>query len=215
MAPEQLDAVAAIVRERVVPALDQWEAAVVDGGTDVGVMRIMGQAHDATGASFPLIGVAAAGTVVIPDEPGPTAGAAELEPHHTHVVLVPGNSWGDESLWISQVATVIAGEHPSATLVTNGGEITYEDVSHSLRAHRPVIVLAGTGRTADAIAAAAAGAADDLRAVQLAASPLVRIVHLDDPDAVASALEAALAPGRTTDGSGSSPSEGGEACERL
>jgi hypothetical protein len=123
---------------------------------------------------------------------------AELEPHHTHVVLVPGDSWGDESPWLSEVATVVAGEHPSATLVINGGEITYEDVSHSLAAGRPVIVVAGTGRTADAIAAAAGGAGDDVCAARLAASPLVRIVRLDDPDGVALALEAALDPDRTT-----------------
>lgn len=205
MAPEQLDAVAVVVREHVVPALDQWEAAVVDGGTDVGVMRIMGQAHDAADARFPLIGVAAAGTVAIPDEAELTTGGAELEPHHTHVLLVPGNTWGDESPWISEVATVVAGQHPSVTLVTNGGEITYEDVSHSLEANRPVLVLAGTGRTADAIAAAAAGAGDDRRAMQVAASPLVRIVRLEDPSGVASALQAALGSGRSTADPGKSP----------
>jgi SLOG in TRPM, prokaryote len=204
MTPEHLDAMAALVRERVVPALDRWGAAVVDGGTDAGVMRVMGQAHDAAGVSFPLIGVAAAGTVVVPDAAGSTADAAELEPHHTHVVLVPGDSWGDESPWLSEVATVVAGKYPSATLVINGGEITYEDVSHSLAAGRPVIVVAGAGRTADAIAAAAGGAGDDVRAARLAASPLVRIVRLDDPDGVASALEAALGPDRTTAVSGGS-----------
>jgi hypothetical protein len=205
MAPEQLDAVAAVVREHVIPALDQWQAAVVDGGTDVGVMRIMGQAHDSADARFPLIGVAATGTVAIPDEAELTAGAAELEPHHTHVLLVPGNTWGDESPCISEVATVVAGQHPSVTLVTNGGEITYEDVSHSLAANRPVIVLAGTGRTADAIAAAAAGAGDDPRAIQLAGSPLVRIVRLDDPNVVASALQTAFGAGRSSADPGKSP----------
>lgn len=198
MASEDLAAIAALVRARVVPALDQWGAAVVDGGTDAGVMKVMGQAHDAAGASFPLIGVAAGGTVAAPDAAEAVADAVDLEPHHTHVVLVPGDSWGDESLWLSDVAQVVAGDHPSATLVINGGAITYEDIRHSLEAGRPVIVVAGAGRTADAIAAAAAGEGGDERATQLAASPLVRIVRLDDPDGVTSALEAALRPESVT-----------------
>jgi hypothetical protein len=49
-----------------------------------------------------------------------------------------------------------------------------------------VIVVAGTGRTADTIASVAAGqVAGDLandRAARLAASPLLRIVRMDDPD---------------------------------
>lgn len=195
VAPEHLHAMAVLMRERVVPRLDRWGAAVVDGGTDAGVMRAIGQAHSAAGANFPLIGVAAAGTVSIPDAEEPTADAVELEPNHTHVVLVPGDSWGDESPWVSHVATAVAGGHPSATLVVNGGEITYEDVAQSLTAGRPVIVVAGTGRTADAIAAAAAGQGYDVRAAQLAASPSVRVVPLNDPDAVTSAMEAVLSPG--------------------
>jgi SLOG in TRPM, prokaryote len=198
MTPEHLDAMATLMRERIVPVLDRWGAAVVDGGTDAGVMQVIGQARNAAGASFPLIGVAATGTVTVSDAAGPAADAAALEPHHTHAVLVPGNSWGDESPWLSEVATLLAGEYPSATLVINGGEITYEDISHSLAASRPVIVVAGTGRTADAIAAAAAGERHNVRATQLAASPLVDIVQLDDPDGVVSALESALRPGGTT-----------------
>jgi hypothetical protein len=87
----------------------------------------------------------------------PAPGAAPLDPYHTQVILVPGDTWGDESPWLSRVAAAIASGWPSVTLVVNGGEITYGDIEHSLEAGRPVIVLAGTGRTADAIAAAAHG----------------------------------------------------------
>jgi hypothetical protein len=196
MTPEHLDAVASLLRERVVPALDRWGAAVVDGGTDSGVMRVMGEARDAAEATFALVGVAARGTVTVPGEYGSDSDTVYLEPHHTQVLLVPGHTWGDESPWLSHVATVIAGGHPSATLVVNGGEITYEDIAHAMTAGRPVIVVAGTGRTADAIAAAAAGqtAGDpvDERATRLAASSLLQVVRLDDPDGLASSLEAVL-----------------------
>ena len=179
--------------ERIIPSLDGWGAAIVDGGTDSGVMRVMGRARHAAGAGFPLIGVAAEGTVIVPGKP-PAPGAAALEPHHSQFILVPGDSWGDESPWLSRVAAAVADGQPSLTLVVNGGQITYEDIEHSLQAGRPVIVLAGTGRTADAIAAAAHGQAGDPRAARVAASPDTRIVSLGDPQALCAAIGSILAP---------------------
>lgn len=192
MTPDHL-AVVGRAFERVIPALDKWQAAIVDGGTDSGVMKVMGQLREAAGARFPLIGVAAEGTVILP---GTTArpDAAALEPHHTHVILVPGDTWGDESPWLSHVATAIADRQPSATLVVNGGQITYDDIDHSLQANRPVIILAGTGRAADAIAAAARGDTSDPKAARVAASPGTRIVSWADPPALCSAIESILAP---------------------
>lgn len=198
MTPDHL-AVMARVMERIVPALDRWGAAVVDGGTDSGVMKILGQVRDAAGARFPLVGVAAEGTVVLPGTVT-APDAARLEPHHTQVVLVPGDAWGDESPWLSSVAAAIADGQPSLTLVVNGGQITYDDIGHSLQAGRPVIVLAGTGRTADAIAAAARGHTDNRQATQVAASSGIQIVPLADPQALYSAIESILAHGRQASG---------------
>lgn len=195
MTPEHLAATAEILRERIIPALDLWRAAVVDGGTDSGIMRVMGQSRDAVGAHFPLVGVAAEGTVILSGG-GPAADAVPLESSHTHVVLVPGNAWGDESPWLSRVATAIADGQPSLTLVINGGQITYDDIDYSLRAGRPVVVVAGTGRTADAIAASARGHAEDSRAEMVAADPGTRIVPLNDPQVLYEAIESILAPRR-------------------
>jgi hypothetical protein len=194
MTPDDL-AVMTEALERVIRALDGWGAAIVDGGTDSGVMKVMGQLREAVGARFPLVGVAAEGTVILP---GTSArpDAAALEPHHTQVILVPGQTWGDESPWLSQVATVIAAGQPSLTLVVNGGQITYDDIDHSLQAGRPVIILAGTGRAADTIAAAARGDIGDPKAAQAAASAGTRIVSLDDQQALYSAIQSILAPGR-------------------
>src|SRR5436190_1680213 len=49
--------------EGLAPLANALGASVVDGGTDAGVIRLTGQARAETGATFPLIGVAAAGTV--------------------------------------------------------------------------------------------------------------------------------------------------------
>jgi hypothetical protein len=190
MTPAHLAAMAKAIGH-VIPALDGWRAAVVDGGTDSGVMRVMGQAREAARARFPLVGVAAEGTIVLPGGPS-AAHAATLEPHHTQILLVPGDAWGDESPWLSRVAAAIAEGQPSLTLVVNGGLITYDDIDNSLQAGRPVIILAGTGRTADTIAAAAGGHAEDPRAVQIAASPSTHIVPLGDPSALYSVIESIL-----------------------
>ncbi len=194
MAAGDLDALA-MVFERFVPVLDRWGAAVVDGGTDSGVMHAMGQARGAAGALFPLVGVAAEGTVVLPGAV-PAPHAARLESRHSHVVLVPGATWGDESPWLFRVASAIACGRRSLTLVSNGGEVTYDDIDHSLKAGWPVIVLAGTGRTADAVAAAAGqGDTGDRRAARIAQSAGTTIVPVDDTQSLISAIESVLGSG--------------------
>jgi TRPM family ion channel len=180
-----------VVRRSVFPLLDRLGAVVVDGGTDAGVMRVAGRARAACGGRFPLVGVVARGTVAAPGSAGPDAEV--LEPFHTHVVLVPGSEWGDESPWLAEVASAIADGAPTVTLVVNGGAVTYDDIARSLGVGRPVVVLGGTGRAADEIAAAAAGRAVDARAAQVAASPLTSVVDSHDHHAVTAALASALA----------------------
>jgi hypothetical protein len=80
-------------------------------------------------------------------------------------------------------------------VLINGGEIAYSDVERSVKAGREVIVIAGSGRTADMIAGALAGATDDQRASALAGSGLVRAVRIDDTAALREELTAALGRG--------------------
>jgi hypothetical protein len=148
------DRLLALFRDRLAPLLDQLGAVVVDGGTDAGVMALMGQARRAARARFPLLGVAARGTVRLPGESMGTGAA--LEPNHSHQLLVPGASWGDEIPWMNAVAMLLGVGHGSATLVAAGGRITRLDVEASLEHGRPTLVLAGSGGTADAIAGAGA-----------------------------------------------------------
>lgn len=186
-----------LFREHVIPAVADAGATVVDGGTDAGIMRAMGLARALSDAEFPLVGVAAEGTVSLPedgvDEAEPRAG---VDAHHSHVVLVPGREWGDESPWLSAVADALASGKPSVTLLVNGGDIAYDDVRHSLAAERPVVVLAGSGRTADVIARAVS---DPLAAggpaSEIAGSPLLRPVQLQDPSLLSATLAALLSVG--------------------
>jgi hypothetical protein len=144
-------------------------------------MRLLGEARAEEGASFPLVGVACAGTVRLPGDVDGPADAADLDPRHTHHFLVPGAEWGGEAPWIARVAAELAGTAPSVTVLANGGEIAYSDVRWSVGAGRPVLVLDGSGRTADQFTAALRGNPADARAVELAGTGLVRTVPVTEP----------------------------------
>jgi hypothetical protein len=195
MGGKDFETVARVLRDEVVPVAERRNAVVIDGGTDSGVMQLIGRARSALGGRFPLIGVAAEGTVLVPGAGTPSPDAVELEPNHTLFLLVPGMQWGDESRWMMDVAGVVAGRRCSVTVLLNGGEIAYTDVAASLGSGRPVVVLAGSGGTADAIAEARAGNGDDDRAVEIAASPLMTVAGIGEAGVAAAAIEAALGGG--------------------
>ena len=185
-------AIEGLLHNLIAPAVDRWRAAVVDGGTDSGVMRMMGQARRAGGCEFPLIGVAAAGTLRERGVVDSTGDRAEVEPHHTLVLRVPGDQWGDETPWLSAVAGLIAGKQPSVTVLINGGRIALSDAQMSLDAGRPLVVVAGSGRGADEIARASGGLASEEPVASIAASPLTRIVDIHDPPSVLDAIASVL-----------------------
>ncbi len=133
------------------PLAQEMQLYVVDGGTDAGVMRLMGQARAAIKGDFPLIGVAPQALVNLPDQPVSHPDSSTLEPHHTHCILVPGEQWGDESRWISEIATYLSGKNESMTILINGGSVTVRDAYASVAAGREIVIIAGTGRIADDI----------------------------------------------------------------
>jgi hypothetical protein len=191
----QEEAVLAVFADHVVPVVAGARAAVVDGGTDSGVMRAMGAAHHAAGGTFPLVGVVARGCVALPGGRAGGPDAAAVDPHHDLVLVVPGETWGDESRWLDEAATALAQRCPSVTLVINGGPVALDDVELSLARGRPVVVLAGTGRLADDVATAGEGSAEAVR--QVAGSPLTQLVRLGDDDAaIGEVLRGALTGSR-------------------
>ena len=138
--------------EVLAPLVQELDLFVADGGTDAGVMGLMGNARHKINGTFPLIGVSPIGLVKFPDRPNPSPDAATLEPHHTHFFLVPGSEWGDESPWLAQIASTLAGHHPSLTVLINGGAIALVDAIENVKLHRPLIVIGQSGRLADEIA---------------------------------------------------------------
>src|SRR5215216_2026424 len=145
--------------EVIAKVADVLDAALICGGTDVGVMSAMGKIRGRNGYQFPLIGIAPEGIVTWPEGPRngmlvfPGNEREQLEPHHSHFILVPGSNFGDETKWIVRAATMIAaGRNKSVTVLANGGKVSQMDVEEGLNAGRPLLVLAGTGRLADDIA---------------------------------------------------------------
>jgi hypothetical protein len=183
-----------LFREILAPLMESVGGMVVDGGTDAGVMKLMGEAHRATHSTFPLVGVAAIGTVVLPGKEETAAEhSAPLEPNHTHFVLVPGLLWGDEAPWIANVATALTLNAPSITVLVNGGRIALQDAFNSIRVERPVYVVDGSGRTADELAAALRGESVSDRAIELAESGLIQSINLrHDPSELMQLLSSGL-----------------------
>jgi hypothetical protein len=172
----------------IAPVMQRLGAVGVDGGTPFGVMRLFGEARSAAAPGFPLVGVVAAGPVQLPHDRAFTHAETALDAHHTHFVIVPGDNWGDEAPWIARAATVLAVAAPSITVLIGGGRIAYSDVHHSVEAGRRVLVVAGSGGTADALADAVA----DQRASALIESGLIRVVPADQPNHLAELLTEAL-----------------------
>ena len=180
------------------PLAQSFGANVIDGATDSGVIQLMGGAREEIGGTFPLIGVAAIGNVALPGAEARGKDTWQLEPHHTHFVLVPGSDWGDEVPWISRAATLLARGSASLTILVNGGEVAWDDVEQSIQDKRPVIVVGGSGRTADILAAAVRGDSTNARARGLIESGFVRTIDLaDDPREVVASIKQFLSEGAT------------------
>jgi len=124
---------------------EETQSVIIDGGTQAGIMEEIGNQRSTNNFTFPLIGVVF-DNLVIDEDP-----KSILDPHHTHFFLIPGSDWGDESGWIAKIATAIAGEKKSITVLVNGGTISRTDVEYGLLENRPAYIMRGTGRLADEI----------------------------------------------------------------
>lgn len=136
---------------------------VIDGGTDVGTMQMVGQARRKWRGKFTLIGCAPEGTVMYPgfEQYGLAMQTADghsrtlLEPNHSHFVLVDAPYWGAESdLIVGLTRAISGGVRPNYGVLINGGSVAKYDVyiaSARGEAPIPVLVVRGSGRSADEI----------------------------------------------------------------
>jgi TRPM family ion channel/pYEATS domain-containing protein involved in immunity len=126
-------------------------ALILDGGTDAGVMALMGQGAADRGHYSDLVGVAPSAKVTYPGGPeGARPGdRVPLEANHTHFVLLEHAGWGGEVGTMDALAKRLAGDAPAVTILADGGPIAIDEVVRSVRRRWPIIVLAGSGRFAD------------------------------------------------------------------
>jgi TRPM family ion channel len=180
--PSLAPGVAAVLGPPGLAALAATERLVlVTGGTDAGIFSILGQS--VADRSVPLVGVAPRDLVTWPGcgPPGPRPGAIPLEPHHSHFVLVDGAAWGDETPALLALAAALSDGAGSVAVICGGGPVTRNEALGHARAGRPMVVLAGSGRFADELAAA------PLPGARITVCPLAA-----GPDSLVDALLAAL-----------------------
>lgn len=123
---------------------------LVDGGTDVGVMKSLGWARQQVHGGFPLVGVLPYGCALYPGGPPADEKRVRLNSAHTHFIFVEGDEFGAESALM--VGLLGAAGVPGLALVINGGEIVLREAqAHAARSHI-LVTGRGSGRVADELA---------------------------------------------------------------
>ncbi|GAB4526823.1 MAG: hypothetical protein OHK0046_43960 [Anaerolineae bacterium] len=136
---------------------EQQEAIIVDGGTEAGIMNMIGEVRQERRYRFPLLGISPLGKISFPGYHNKMSDAT-LEDSHSHFILVDGDEWGMESEFILSTVSVLRGEDrlPGIGILVNGGKIAMQEVYLASTTTRrlPVIILEGSGRLADEISTA-------------------------------------------------------------
>ena len=127
----------------------ETSAVIIDGGTQSGVMRLIGEGVAGRGYQSSLVGVAPAALITWPGE---AAAGVPLEPHHSHFVLVEGNAWGDETPTMYDLARLLTATAPGVAIIAGGGAVTRDEVLRAVRHHFPLLIIEGSGGVADEIA---------------------------------------------------------------
>ncbi len=156
---------------------------VGDGGTNEGIMMAAGKQR----TNYELLGIAPKTNISFDhslpfDSQNPPRDAEgnplyEAEPNHTHYITIKNSPWldeqkgygwkpdwtqfGSETEAMYKVFGQISEGKPSVTIVANGGGITLDEVQRNIEQKRIMIVISGSGRAADIIAAIKNGLSDE------------------------------------------------------
>jgi SLOG in TRPM, prokaryote len=167
----------------VAPAAAEAGALVIDGGTQSGVMAMMGEALARDGRESHLLGIAPAGKVTYPGGPKDAniGDGAPLEPNHSHFVLVESDKWGDETGTMFKLAEAL--KVAVVTMLINGGQIAENEALRGVRNGWPLLVVEGSGRFADELSAAIRNATLDTSATinEITRSGRVKLFSIDKP----------------------------------
>ncbi len=162
---EQSSRLQQLFSRSIAVAAAETGADLIDGGTDSGVMAMMGQGVADRGYHSRLIGVAPLSQIQIPDSTDSSSSETPeteidaqkisqkfaLEPNHSHFVLAQVTEWGEEIPIKNILLEKIAQHIPALTILINGGDLSRTEILHSVRMGWPIIVISGSGRLADEI----------------------------------------------------------------
>jgi hypothetical protein len=157
MTEEDIERTREIINEGIAKFAEAHNITIIDGGTEAGVMQMIGEARKKHNYKFPLIGCSPYYKVTFPGAEITAADGAEagLEDGHSHFVLVNTPEWGGESQTIVNLTRAIAArQRPMIGVLINGGSIAERDVYYATAIgddRIPILVLDGSGRTADNI----------------------------------------------------------------
>jgi hypothetical protein len=168
--------------DAIAPAATELGALVIDGGTQSGVMAMMGEAFARDGRRSQLLGIAPAGKVTYPGRPSNAdiEDGVPLEPNHSHFVLVESNEWGGETTKMLELACAF--NTPILAILVNGGAIAADEALQSVRNGWPLLVVEGSGRFADELSAAVRDgqSAKSTKVGEIARSGLVTLFRVED-----------------------------------
>jgi hypothetical protein len=157
MSREDADRIRESLDRAVLPVAVAQRAVIVTGGTQAGVMQLLGE-FAACRPGAELVGVAPAAQVRHSSQPAQENDKrAALDRNHHKFILTAGESWGSETDVLLAVATELAsGSAQGVVVLANGGKIAKHEASRFLAAGWAVLTLKGSGRSADALARALA-----------------------------------------------------------
>jgi hypothetical protein len=126
---------------------------IISGGTQAGLFSLLGDVVEELRFAGPVIGVVPAAKINRPD-------GTPLERRHTAVLLVDGETWGDETPTMLELCRALDRRGSVLALIAGGGRQTLVEIDGHRADRRPVIILAGTKRIADDLAQQSPRAAD-------------------------------------------------------
>jgi hypothetical protein len=173
---------ATLFADGVTPVAAELGALIIDGGTQSGVMAMMGEAVARHPGKCQLLGIAPKGKITNPEITGAStiSEGAALEPNHSHFVLVESAEWGGETGKMLELARAFNAR--IVAILVNGGAIAGDEALQSVRNGWQLLVFEGSGRFADELSAAVRDGqlAKSAEVSEIARSGRVALFHVDD-----------------------------------
>ena len=165
----------------VTPVAVELGALIIDGGTQSGVMAMMGEAVARSPGRCQLLGIAPKGKIAHPEisDTSAVSDGNPLEPNHSHFVLVETNEWGGETGKMLELARAF--NAPIVAILVNGGAIAADEALQSVRNGWQLLVVEGSGRFADELSAAIRDgqSAKSTKVAEIARSGHVALFNVD------------------------------------